>query len=105
MLFCKRIADVFSAIFFKRTLFIVWVFLLHYVLLNKNHMKSIYLFCIVLFTVTPSFSQQKDTISIKGRFDVIYNTSNSYKEYKIIKKSRLNTLRNRVSDSIHQQEG
>jgi len=65
-------------------------------------MKSIYLFCIVLFTVTPSFSQQKDTLSIKGRFDVIYNTSNSYKEYKIIKKSRLNTLRNRVSDSINQ---
>ena len=65
-------------------------------------MKSIYLFCIVLFTVTPSFSQQKDTLSIKGRFDVIYNTSNSYKEYKIIKKSRLNTLRNRVLDSINQ---
>ena len=65
-------------------------------------MKSIYLFCIVLFIVTPSFSQQKDTLSIKERFDVIYNTSNSYKEYKIIKKSRLNTLRNRVSDSINQ---
>ena len=65
-------------------------------------MKSIYLFCIVLFTVIPSFSQQKDTLSIKERFDVIYNTSNSYKEYKIIKKSRLNTLRNRVSDSINQ---
>ncbi len=65
-------------------------------------MKSIYLFCIVLFIVTPSFSQQKDTLSIKERFDVIYNTSNSYKKYKIIRKSRLNTLRNVVSDSINE---
>ena len=50
----------------------------------------------------PSFSQQKDTISIKGNFDLIYNTSSTYKEYKIIRKSRLNNLRNKVSDSIKQ---
>lgn len=50
----------------------------------------------------PSFSQQKDTISIKGNFDLIYNTSSTYKEYKIVRKSRLNNLRNKVSDSVKQ---
>ena len=66
------------------------------------HMKLIYLFSLTLFIITPSFSQQKDTLSIKGKFDLIYNTSSTYKEYKIIRKSRLNNLRNKVSDSIKQ---
>jgi transcriptional regulator with XRE-family HTH domain len=65
-------------------------------------MKLIYLFSLTLFIITPSFSQQKDTLSIKGKFDLIYNTSSTYKEYKIIRKSRLNNLRNKVSDSIKQ---
>lgn len=63
-------------------------------------MKSIYLFSIALFIFTPSFSQQKDTSSVKGKFNLIYNTSSSYKEFKVIRKSRFMNLRNQVSDSI-----
>ena len=65
-------------------------------------MKSIFLFGITLFMLTPSLSQQKDTISTKGKFDLIYNTSSSYKEFKVIRKSRFTSLRNNVSDSIEQ---
>ena len=65
-------------------------------------MKSILLFGITLFMLTPSLSQQKDTISTKGKFDLIYNTSSSYKEFKVIRKSRFTSLRNNVSDSIEQ---
>ena len=63
-------------------------------------MKSIYLFSIALFIFTSSFSQQKDTSSIKGKFNLIYNTSSSYKEFKVIRKSRFLNLRDQVSDSI-----
>ena len=63
-------------------------------------MKSIYLFSIALFIFTSSFSQQKDTSSIKGKFNLIYNTSSSYKEFKVIRKSRFVNLRNQVSDSV-----
>ena len=63
-------------------------------------MKSIYLFSIALFIFTSSFSQQKDTSSIKGKFNLIYNTSSSYKEIKVIRKSRFVNLRNQVSDSV-----
>ena len=63
-------------------------------------MKSIYLFSIALFIFTSSFSQQKDTSSIKGKFNLIYNSSSSYKEFKVIRKSRFVNLRNQVSDSV-----
>lgn len=63
-------------------------------------MKSIYLFSIALFILVPSSSQQKDTSSVKGKFNLIYNTSSSYKEFKVIRKSRFLNLRDQVSDSI-----
>ena len=63
-------------------------------------MKSICIFCITLFMVTTSFSQQKDTLSIEGKFNLIYNTSSSYKEFKVIRKSRFKNLKDKVSDSI-----
>ena len=63
-------------------------------------MKSIYLFSIALFIFTSSFSKQKDTSSIKGKFNLIYNTSSSYKEFKVIRKSRFVNLRDQVSDSV-----
>lgn len=63
-------------------------------------MKSIYLFSIALFIFTSSFSQQKDNSSIKGKFNLIYNTSSSYKEFKVIRKSRFVNLRDQVSDSV-----
>lgn len=50
--------------------------------------------------VTTSFSQQKDTLSIEGKFNLIYNTSSSYKEFKVIRKSRFKNLKDKVSDSI-----
>ena len=63
-------------------------------------MKSIYLFSIALFILAPSFAQQKDTSSVSGKFNLIYNTSSSYKEFKVIRKSRFLNLRDQVSDSI-----
>lgn len=63
-------------------------------------MKSIYLFSIALFILVPSFAQQKDTSSVSGKFNLIYNTSSSYKEFKVIRKSRFLNLRDQVSDSI-----
>ena len=63
-------------------------------------MKSIYLFSIALFILVPSFAQQKDTSSVKEKFNLIYNTSSSYKEFKVIRKSRFLNLRDQVSDSI-----
>jgi len=63
-------------------------------------MKSIYLFSIALFIFTSSFSQQKDTSSSKGKLNLIYNTSSSYKEFKVIRKSRFVNLRDQVSDSV-----
>jgi len=63
-------------------------------------MKSIYLFSIALFILAPSFAQQKDTSSVSGKFNLIYNTSSSYKEFKVIRKSRFVNLRNQVSDSV-----
>ena len=63
-------------------------------------MKSIYLFSIALFILVSSFAQQKDTSSVKEKFNLIYNTSSSYKEFKVIRKSRFLNLRDQVSDSI-----
>ena len=63
-------------------------------------MKSIYLFSIALFILVPSFAQKKDTFSVKEKFNLIYNTSSSYKEFKVIRKSRFLNLRDEVSDSI-----
>lgn len=63
-------------------------------------MKSIYLFSIAIFILVPSFAQQNDTSSVKGKFNLIYNTSSSYKEFKVIRKSRFLNLRDQVSDSI-----
>ena len=63
-------------------------------------MKSIYLFSIALFILVSSFAQQKDTSSVKEKFNLIYNTSSSYKEFKVIRKSRFLNLRDQASDSI-----
>ena len=65
-------------------------------------MKSLYLLILVLLISTVSISQEtkKDTLSIEGKFDLIYKTSSSYKEFKVIRKSRFQNLKNKVSDSI-----
>ena len=65
-------------------------------------MKSLYLLILVLLISTVSISQEtkKDTLSIEGKFDLIYKTSSSYKEFKVIRKSRFQNLKNDVLDSI-----
>ena len=65
-------------------------------------MKSLYLLILLLLISNVSISQEtkKDTLSIEGEFDLIYKTSSSYKEFKVIRKSRFQNLKNKVSDSI-----
>ena len=65
-------------------------------------MKSLYLLILLLLISSVSISQEtkKDTLSIEGKFDLIYKTSSSYKEFKVIRKSRFQNLKNKVSDSI-----
>ena len=65
-------------------------------------MKSLYLLILLLLISSVSISQEtkKDTLSIEGKFDLIYKTSSSYKEFKVIRKSRFQNLKNDVLDSI-----
>tara|TARA_B100001063_G_C16683452_1_gene513082 strand:- start:242 stop:823 length:582 start_codon:yes stop_codon:yes gene_type:complete len=65
-------------------------------------MKSLYLLILLLLISTVSISQEtkKDTLSIEGKFDLIYKTSSSYKDFKVIRKSRFQNLKNDVLDSI-----
>lgn len=57
---------------------------------------------IALLITGVSFSQtQKDTLTINEQFDKIYRISTSYQEYKVIKKTRYQQLKNKVQDSIN----
>jgi len=48
-----------------------------------------------------AFSQEaKDTLTIPEQFDKIYRTSSSYQEYKVIRKTRFQDLKQDVSDSL-----
>ena len=65
-------------------------------------MKSLYLLILLLLISTVSISQEtkKDTLSIEGKFDLIYKTSSSYKEFKVIRKSRFQNLKNDVNEVL-----
>lgn len=64
-------------------------------------MKSLYPLLFVFFVSLSAFSQQtKDTLSIPEQFDKIYRTSSSYQEYKVIRKTRFQDLKQDVSDSL-----
>ncbi len=60
--------------------------------------KIIFLASIFLFSNT-LFSQENDN-SIKGQFVKVVDKSNNYKEFKVIEKVKINSLRKNVLDSI-----
>ncbi len=64
-------------------------------------MKSFFPLLFVLFISFTVFSQEKkDTLSLPEQFDHIYRTSSSYQEYKVIRKTRYQKLKQDVVDSI-----
>tara|TARA_R110001632_G_scaffold130556_2_gene244650 strand:+ start:860 stop:1441 length:582 start_codon:yes stop_codon:yes gene_type:complete len=65
-------------------------------------MKSLYLFTFALFISIIAFSQEakKDTLTVSEQFDRIYRISSSYQEYKVIRKTTFQGLKNNVLDSI-----
>tara|TARA_R110000787_G_scaffold15038_2_gene46276 strand:+ start:1475 stop:2056 length:582 start_codon:yes stop_codon:yes gene_type:complete len=65
-------------------------------------MKSHYLFIFALFISIAAFSQEakKDTLTVSEQFDRIYRISSSYQEYKVIRKTTFQGLKNNVLDSI-----
>jgi preprotein translocase subunit SecF len=63
-------------------------------MLQKNKFPII----ILLFSSLFSFSQTENTL--ENQFDDVYNSSNNYKEYKVVKRTDLNSLKNSMLDSI-----
>jgi len=72
-------------------------------------MKVIKLLCIFLLLISWSnVSSQNnvlkakfDTISLKGQFEYVYDKSESYQRYKVVKVSTFNLLKNNSVDSIN----
>ena len=65
-------------------------------------MKTFAPLLITMLLSVSSFSQQaSDTLSIPEQFDRIYRISTSYQEYKVIKKTRFQQLKQHVSDSLN----
>jgi len=64
--------------------------------------KSAFTLFITLLITSVSFSQAtQDTLTINQQFDKIYRISTSYQEYKVIKKTRYQGLKNKVQDSVN----
>ena len=65
-------------------------------------MKSLYFLFFFLFVSLFAFSQKaKDTLTLEQQFDKIYRISTSYQEYKVIRKTRFQNLKQNVSDSLN----
>ncbi len=60
--------------------------------------KIVFFVSIILFS-TNLFAQENDN-SIKSQFNGVIEKSNSYQEYKVIEKSKINKLRKNILDSI-----
>lgn len=64
-------------------------------------MKLKKLIYILLLTTSVSVAQKaNDTLTIQEQFDRIYRISSSYQEYKVVKKSTYQELKNNVSDTL-----
>ena len=61
-------------------------------------MKIYFPFLLLLLALTKSTHAQE--LSIEGQFQDLIKKSNNYQGYKVVKKEKLYTLRNNVSDSI-----
>lgn len=65
-------------------------------------MRVFFPLLIIFFVSISAFSQQaKDTLTIPEKFDNIYRTSGSYEDYKVIRKTRYQDLKQQVSDSLN----
>ncbi|MGV6828529.1 MAG: hypothetical protein ACWA45_03945 [Flavobacteriales bacterium] len=61
--------------------------------------KNIYLLSL-FFIVCSLSAQNKSFTTLDQQFDDVINKSNSYQEFKVVKKIKLNSLRKNVNDSI-----
>lgn len=61
------------------------------------HKKTIALFTFILIS-TIGLSQNENTL--ENQFDAVYNRSNNYQEYKVVKRADLNSLKKSTLDSI-----
>lgn len=65
-------------------------------------MKLSKLVYILLFVTSITTAQQaKDTLTVQEQFDRIYRISSSYQEYKVVKKTTYQELKNNVLDSLN----
>lgn len=65
---------------------------------NKMHQKNTSPLLIILFITAFGFSQTENTL--ENQFDDVYNRSNNYQEYKVVKRADLNSLKKSALDSI-----
>ena len=65
-------------------------------------MKSLYLFIFYLLMSVSTFSQkaENDTLSLSKQFEQVYRKSSSYKDFKVIRKTTFQKLKNNALDSI-----
>lgn len=77
-------------------------------------LKFIRLFLSALFTFsifqiaisqTPEQGNSLKSGTIESQFEYIYNTSNNFQEYKVVKKSNLDLLKSNILDSIKTMRG
>lgn len=61
-------------------------------------LKNTFLLLILLFITSFGFSQTENTL--ENQFDDVYNRSNNYQEYKVVKRADLNSLKKSALDSI-----
>ena len=65
-------------------------------------MKSLYLFIFCLLMSVSTFSQkaENDTLSLSKQFEQVYRRSSSYKDFKVIRKTTFQKLKNNALDSV-----
>ena len=65
-------------------------------------MKSLYLFIFCLLMSVNTFSQKakNDTLPLSKQFEQVYRRSSSYKDYKVIRKTTFQKLKNNALDSV-----
>lgn len=64
----------------------------------KMLQKNTFLILILLFITSFGFSQTENTL--ENQFDDVYNRSNNYQEFKVVKRTELNSLKESTLDSI-----
>ncbi|MGB0896409.1 MAG: tRNA (guanine-N1)-methyltransferase [Flavobacteriaceae bacterium] len=74
-------------------------------------MKHLFIFLTIVFTAIPNVFAQDDENklslnqgNINEKFDYVISKSNSYQEFKVVKKVWLNTLKKQVLDSVNKQK-